>query len=55
MSNTEDKSIIPTKRRISLGTLFILFAPYNELVVSKTTCFFVAKSNKNLDFKGNLL
>ena len=24
------------------------------LVVSKTTCFFAPKYNKNLDFKGNL-
>ena len=33
---------------------FIYSSPLIFSVVSKTTCFFVSKSYKNLDFKGNL-
>ena len=30
------------------------YASRHRMVVSNTTCFFVSKYNKNLDFKGNL-
>ena len=40
--------------RRSVVDLLILSSSYLNMVVSNTTCFFVSKSFKNLDFKGNL-